>query len=122
MRHRAAACEPFLDIEVCMGADETFNDQAFDFYPSLNKVRRHLEANCSQPMSLAEAAKIVGLERKHFGKFFRRTVGIGFKHWSTVIRIKKAMGLIGKEHQPLTDVAFEVGFQDFRTFERAFRK
>jgi two-component system response regulator YesN len=101
---------------------ETFNAKAFDYYPPLNKVRRHFETNYSQPMFLSDAARIAGLERKHFGKFFKREVGIGFKEWTTRIRIQLAIDAIQKQHQPLTDVAFAVGFQDFRTFERAFTR
>ena len=102
--------------------DETFNAKAFDYYPTLNKVRRHFEIDYSQPMSLSDAARIAGLETKHFGKLFKRDVGIGFKEWTTRIRIQLAKDAIEKQHEPLTDIAFAVGFQDFRTFERAFKK
>jgi len=105
-----------------MSSDQAFNAKAFDYYPSLTKVRKHFETNYSQPISLSDAAQIAGLEAKHFGKFFCRKVGIGFKEWSTVIRVQKAMDLIRKEYQPLTDIAFAVGFQDYGTFERAFKK
>src|SRR5262249_16666827 len=105
-----------------MSSDQAFNAKAFDYYPPLNKVRRHFEINYTQPLSLSDAAQMAGRERKHFGKFFSRKVGVGFKEWSTVIRIQKALDLIRKEHQPFTDIAFAVGFQDYTTFKRAFKK
>jgi two-component system response regulator YesN len=105
-----------------MRPDEFINAKAFDYYPTLKKIRRHFENNYSQSISLVEAAKIVGLETKHFGKFFHLKVGIGFKKWTTMFRVQMAMEAIQKEHQPLTDIAFAVGFRDFRTFERAFKK
>ena len=105
-----------------MGPDQNFNAKAFDYYPELNRVRRHFETNHSEPMSLSDAAKIAGLEAKHFGKFFTQKVGIGFKHWSTLIRIQKAINLMHQEHRPLTDIAFAIGFHDYGTFERAFKK
>ena len=105
-----------------MGPEQNFNTKAFDYYPELNRVRRHFETNHSEPMSLSDAAKIAGLEAKHFGKFFSQKVGIGFKQWSTLIRIQKAINLMRKEHRPLIDIAFANGFQDYGTFERAFKK
>jgi transcriptional regulator GlxA family with amidase domain len=102
--------------------DESFNANVFDYYPALNKVQKHIEINYSQAISLSDAAEIAGYETKHFGKFFRRKVRIGFKQWLTMLRIRRAMELICKEHQPLTDIAFTVGFEDFTTFERAFKK
>jgi len=62
------------------------------------------------------------MEAKHFGKFFQQKVGIGFKEWTNRVRVAIAIQMIAKEHQSLTDVAFASGFQDFRTFERAFKK
>jgi len=59
---------------------------------------------------------VAGLETKHFGKYFRRMVGIGFKEWTTIMRIGIAMDMMRTGHQKLADIALEVGFQDFRRF------
>jgi transcriptional regulator GlxA family with amidase domain len=101
---------------------EAFNAKAFDYYPPLHKVRQYFEYNYSQPFSLSDAANIAGLETKHFGKYFRRNVGMGFKAWTTAVRIEMAIEAMRKEHHSLTDIAFAVGFQEVRTFERAFKK
>jgi two-component system, response regulator YesN len=105
-----------------MWTDESFNAKAFDYYPNLKKLRLYFESNYSEQICLSDAANIVGLETKYFGKFFRRTVGIGFKRWTTGVRIRMAMNAIGTEHQQLVDIAFAVGFQDFSTFQRAFKR
>ena len=105
-----------------MWPDDAVNVTAFQYYQSLNRVRDHFEKSYSQRVSLIDAANIAGMEAKHFGKFFQQKVGIGFKEWTNRVRVAIAIQMIGKEHQSLTDVAFAVGFQDFRTFERAFKK
>ena len=102
--------------------DDAVHVEAFDYYQSLKRVRKHFERSYSQPVPLIDAANIAGMEAKHFGKFFHQKVGIGFKEWTNRVRVAIAIQMIGKEHQSLTDVAFAVGFQDFRTFERAFKK
>src|SRR5215510_13028057 len=123
MSTRAAGKQTiFLNSGVCMWQHEKINSKAFDYYPSLAKVRNHFESNYSQSISLSDAATIAGVERKHFGKLFRHTVGIGFKEWTIRLRIQKAMEAIREQHQRISDIAFSVGFQDLRTFERAFKK
>jgi len=105
-----------------MWPDDAVNVTAFQYYQSLNRVRDHFEKSYSQRVSLIDAANIAGMEAKHFGKFFQQKVGIGFKEWTNRVRVAIAVKMIAKEHQSLTDVAFAIGFQDFRTFERAFKK
>jgi two-component system response regulator YesN len=104
-----------------MHPDEQVNDKAFDYYASLNKIRTHVENNYSRPISLSDAAQLVGLEPKHFSKSFHQRVGIGFKQWLTSFRVQKAMECIARGDQSLTEIALMVGFEDFRTFERAFK-
>ena len=105
-----------------MSADQTFNAKAFDYYPRLNKVRKHFESHYSRGFSLDDAAEIAGCETKHFGKYFQRKVGIGFKEWTTKARIELAIGMMQSEHQELPDIALAVGYEEYRTFERAFKK
>lgn len=105
-----------------MSVDQTFNAKAFDYYPRLNKVRKYFETDYSRPFSLEDAARIAGCETKHFGKYFRRTVGIGFKEWTTITRIELAIGIMQSESRELPDIASAVGYEEYRTFERAFKK
>lgn len=105
-----------------MWPSKQINTKAFDYYPALKKIREHFEEHYSDALSLSEAAKMAAFEAKHFSKFFRAQVGIGFKQWTDFIRIERAMMLMRTEHQSITDIAFAVGFRDLRAFQRAFKK
>jgi two-component system, response regulator YesN len=105
-----------------MSPDQTFNDKAFDYYPRLHKIRKHFESDYSRQFSLEDAADIAGLEPKHFGKYFKLVVGIGFKKWTTMLRIEVAIGMMQTEDRELPDIASAVGYEEYRTFERAFKK
>ena len=98
------------------------NNEAFNYYPALRKIREYVDANYSAPLSLPVAAAKVAMERKYFSKFFKDKVGVGFKEWIETIRVEKAIQAIRKEHRPLSDIAFAVGFQDVTTFDRVFKK
>src|SRR5262249_836184 len=104
-----------------MRPHDRLSAKAFDYYASLKKVRTFCEDNYSHPITLSDAAELVGLEAIHFSKFFRRRAGIGFKRWLTRLRVHKAMQCIERGDERLTDIAFKIGFQDLRTFERAFQ-
>jgi AraC-like DNA-binding protein len=98
------------------------NTKAFDYFPSLKKIREYFESHYSEPFPLKKAASIAGLEEKYFSKMFRDHVGVGFKEWTDFIRIQKAMDTMQKEDQSLTTVGFAVGFQSSDTFQRLFKK
>ena len=98
------------------------NRRAFDYYIPLQKIRAHFEENYTESISLADAAAMVGLETKHFGKYFKNKVGITFKTWTESFRIERAIEMMRIEHQSILDVALAVGFRDLRTFERVFKK
>src|SRR5689334_15534155 len=104
-----------------MRPSEKCNEKAFKYYASLKKIRTYIEHHYTQSISLPDAAELVSLEPKHFSKFFRSKVGMGFKQWLTKLRVQKAMECIQAGDQTLTEIALSVGFQDLRTFERAFK-
>src|SRR5262245_23619940 len=103
-------------------SSKPINIKAFDYFLALKKIREYFERNYSEPISLREAASIVGLEEKYFSKMFRSHVGVGFKEWTDFIRIQKAMDAIQREDQCLTTIGFAVGFQSYATFQRLFKK
>jgi len=103
-------------------SSKPINTKAFDYFPSLKKIREYFESNYAEPISLTKAASIAGLETKYFSKMFRGHVGVGFKEWTDFMRIQKAVDAMQREDQPLTTVGFAVGFQSSATFTRLFKK
>lgn len=97
-------------------------DQALHYYSHLNKVYEYVNYHYDESIDLAMAAGIAGLERTYFSRYFHDKTGMGFHQWLNSIRIKHAMGKMVVSEQPLIEIAFSVGFQDLRTFQRAFKK
>jgi len=98
------------------------NGKAFDYYPRLKRLREYVEQSYSEPIPLEKAAGIAALESSYFSSYFRAKVGITFTDWLRQVRIEKAMELMKSRDFAITEVAYEVGFGDLRTFERAFKK
>ncbi len=98
------------------------NGEVFDYYPRLNRLREHVEQSYSEPISLKSAASIAALESSYFSSYFHAKVGITFTKWLRQVRIEKAIELVQASDFSITEIAYEVGFGDLRTFERAFKK
>ena len=97
-------------------------DQKLDYYPRLKRLHQYVEQNYSEHIPLEKAAGIAALEKSYFSSYFRAKVGVTFTEWLRQVRVKKAMDLLKAKDFSITEVAYEVGFRDLRTFERAFKK
>lgn len=95
------------------------DSQIFSYNPRLKKVKKFIDAHFSEHLSLERVSGVAGLERTYFSKFFREKTGICFREWLSAVRVKRAMEIMLARDAPITEIAFEVGFQDLRTFERA---
>ncbi len=98
------------------------NEGAFRYYARLKRVKDHVDQNYSEEMSLDKAARIAATEKTYFSTFFRKKVGITFTDWIRRIRVAKAIDIMKTRDQSICDIAFEVGFGDLRSFERAFKR
>lgn len=88
----------------------------------LQKVQSLVEKHYAEPIRLQQAAAVACLEKKYFSKFFRRQVGLGFSQWLAHFRLQKAIQLLSTSDTGISDIAYTVGFQSIRTFERSFKR
>ncbi len=92
------------------------------YYRPLTRVAECVLRNPARPISLTAAAAASGFKPKYFSTYFRSKTGMTFTEWLARIRTEKAMELMRSRHIPITQVAFAVGFNDLRGFERWFQR
>ena len=97
-------------------------EPAFMYYSRLARVKAYVEQHFSEPLSLGDAARIAGVERKYFSTFFHQATGMRFRDWSARTRVMRAKELLDGANHSVSSVAYAVGFRGVRTFERAFKK
>jgi AraC-like DNA-binding protein len=102
--------------------DARFNAEAFDKYRCLQKVYQFVLENWREKISLSQVANIGALETAYFSRFFKSKVGMPFTVWLRLVRIAKAVDLLETSDCTITEIAHQTGFNDLRTFERAFKK
>jgi len=93
---------------------------AFTYHRNLRQARQYVMDHLDGDLSLGAVARVAGVERKYFSMLFRRQAGVGFKTWTLLMRLNRAMALFRTTDATVTVVSELVGFQSLRTFERAF--
>ena len=78
----------------------------------------HEKANYA--IMLEDVAKVVSLSPCYFSRFFKKAVGVSFSGFVNEVRIERAERLMAHTTKTLADIALECGFDNLRTFNRAF--
>ncbi len=87
----------------------------------LGKALGLMETRYHEPLSVAEMAKEVGLERGYFSTIFKEKTGLGPHHYLTKLRVQKAAALLADPSRSVGEVAVAVGL-DAGNFSRIFKK
>lgn len=85
-------------------------------------VANFVTANYSQAVSLTTVAELVGMSESAFSRFFTKATGNGFNEFLNRVRISRACDLLAHSNKPVTNICFEVGFNNVANFNRRFRR
>ena len=88
----------------------------------LKRVQDFIEAELSEPLSLADLARCAGLSRMHFAAQFRAATGMRPHEYVVRRRIQRAQEMLLTTAEPLVEVALSVGFQTQAHFTTVFRR
>jgi AraC family transcriptional regulator len=88
----------------------------------VKKVDAYMREHLDQPISLDQLADLVGLSRFHFATAFRQATGRTPHDYLTDVRMERARVLLSNPSQPVTDIAFAVGYGTPSAFAASFRK
>jgi AraC family transcriptional regulator len=89
--------------------------------PRVQKIAAYVAARLDGPITLASAAKSVGLSPGRVRHLFVEETGLPFRTYLLWLRIMKAVGVFAGGGS-LTQAAHEAGFADSAHFSRTFRR
>jgi AraC-like DNA-binding protein len=88
----------------------------------IGEALSHLERNIHREVDLDELANIAAMSRRSFLRVFQSATGTSPLAWVIEQRITRACNLLRHTDRQVTEIAFDVGFNDSNYFTRQFRK
>lgn len=86
----------------------------------INHVLSYIGKNLSQELRETELAELVGQSVSAFSRYFRRHTGVPFVQYVNRLRINLACQLLMSGELNITDICYQVGFNNLSNFNRQF--
>lgn len=88
-----------------------------------NKINSYIKQNISSNITLNELANIVHLHPNYFIKYFKKHFSITPIEYVNSMKLQMATQILTNDpNKNINNVAYEVGFNDYRYFSRLFKK
>jgi AraC-like DNA-binding protein len=91
-------------------------------HPAVEQVKDFVRENYNHKIALAEIARVVGVSRNYLSHLFRRHCGLTVTEFIHRTRMKRAESLLGEGGLTVSEIAYLVGYQNYRDFHRNFVK
>ena len=88
----------------------------------VKQVVDYINLNFEKELSLTKIAEKMNINPSHLSKKFKNETGVSIKEFINQKRMKEAKWLLKESDRSITDIAFQVGFEDPSYFSAVFRK
>jgi len=88
----------------------------------VRKARNIMISDIQNPPSLTELSRMVGVNRNTLSQSFRRAYGVTIFNFLRNFRLEESRRLLRTGKLSVTQVAYEVGYAQQRTFSKEFKK
>lgn len=88
----------------------------------LKDILAYIARNYCGPITLKGCAQVAGFNPTYFSRYFKGHMGITFQEYVKKLRIDRAKWLLQADCQPVTEICYQCGYQDIKTFNKLFRQ
>ena len=88
----------------------------------IEKAKKYIEENYQSPLSYKDVARAVFISPSYFLSLFKRETGTTFVDYLTAVRIEKAKHTLLTTDLSITQIAYDLGFNNPNYFSNIFRK
>ena len=100
-----------------------YRHQNVRYSAEISRAKEFIRENYADSgISLHMVAAEVGFSPNHFSTVFSQETGQTFVEYLTAVRIEAAKHLLTKGNSRMSDIAFDVGYQDSHYFSYLFKK
>ncbi len=86
----------------------------------INALVNHITAHLSDDLCAATLAAEMSMNASGFSRFFRKATGNTFTDFVNRVRVSRACQLLADSERPITQICYEVGFNNIANFNRRF--
>lgn len=86
------------------------------------QVEEFIRSNFTADLSREGMAAAVGISADHLSRAFNQITGKRIDEYINGLRVEKAKQMLEETHDTITRIAFNVGFENLRTFNKTFLK
>lgn len=87
----------------------------------LERILSYIQANYSNPLTLSSIAAELEISPFQLSRIFSGNIGLRLDKYINELRVNYANHLLLSTDRPITDIAFDCGFDTLRTFNRAYK-
>ena len=104
-----------------MGAKQTSSGQDPALLRRLLRAKDRIDAASHEEWPVERLASVSGVSQAHFARSFKDAFGVPPHRYLLTRRIERAKALLRDTDLPITDIAFQTGWNSLGTFGRIFR-
>lgn len=93
-----------------------------NFKDPMEEAKAYIDNRLEQDLTLEEVACMVGLTPNYFSALFKKLNNETFVQYRIQKRMEKAKELLAIPHYRISDIASEVGYEDYPHFTKTFKK
>ncbi len=86
------------------------------------RSQKWMEAKVAEPLTMDDAASVAGLSERHFKRRFKKATGDTPIKYLQKLRIEKAKLLLETTRKSVSEIAWEVGYEDANFLRKLFRR
>jgi transcriptional regulator GlxA family with amidase domain len=87
----------------------------------LLRAKDRMDAASHEDWPVRRLARVSGVSEAHFARSFKEAFGVPPHRYLLTRRIERATAMLRDTDMPITDIAFETGWNSVGTFGRTFR-
>ena len=116
-RYREATLNRFLQSPFYQAYGNKKNREQF-YSDIIDYIHWHISEN----LRVAELAEYFGYNEKYLTTFFKKAAGIPIKQYILQEKMERAKAVLTETNQPISQIAYSLGFSDAHNFTNAFKK
>lgn len=89
--------------------------------PIIQKMIEYIDSHSEEQIRLEDVAELINLSPSYAAIYFRKKMGTTLREFMLRRKMEDARKLLMEKDASVTDIAYELGYHDYRSFSRAFK-